>query len=131
MFGDKSQRAMHSIIGVDCHIEGNVTFGGGLRVDGRIRGQVQSDASNSGYVIVSSSGCIEGNVRAESIWVAGQIVGDVQVQDALELQSRSRVIGDVRYRKLMMQPGAIVSGTLRHQVMQEEPSASGLVLKLA
>ena len=43
MFSDKPQNAIDSIIGTACKINGDVTFRGGMRVDGCIYGNLCAD----------------------------------------------------------------------------------------
>jgi cytoskeletal protein CcmA (bactofilin family) len=139
MFGDKRQNAIDSIIGSDCHIAGNVTFRGGLRVDGHICGNLQAEPEESGYLMLGPSARVEGGVRAAVIIVAGVVEGNLHASDKLALQPQARIMGDIHYRALAMQAGAVVSGKLCHHPAVEAipepvaPTMSGqdLVLKLA
>jgi len=54
--------------------------------------------------------------------------GPIVARDYLELQAKARVSGDVTYRTLEMQQGAVVEGRLNHA---EQGSASVVELKRA
>ena len=139
MFGYKPQNTIDSIIGSACQIEGNVTFRGGLRVDGNISGNLWADPEESGYLMLAPSARVEGEVRAAVIIVAGVVVGNLYACEKLALQPQARIVGDIHYRALAMQAGAEVSGRLCHQPVINavtEPDAEPmpeqtLVLKLA
>ena len=102
-----------SLIADDVEITGDVTFGRGLRIDGKIRGNVigrEDDASS--LLVVSTSGAIEGSVRCGNAVIDGTVRGELNVADFLVLQSNARVSGTLRYRQLRMDVGACVDGQL-------------------
>jgi cytoskeletal protein CcmA (bactofilin family) len=45
----------------------------------------------------------------------------VRADDYLELQSKARIVGDVRYRHLEMWTGAVVQGHLQHAERESAP----------
>ena len=66
MFGKKPiAQEIGSLIGSGTTVTGDVSFSGGLRVDGVVRGAVRcSDLEKGGMLVVSEHGTIEGEVRA-------------------------------------------------------------------
>lgn len=116
MFGKKSTPSqIASLIGAGSTIVGDLSFAGGLRIDGTVRGAVRSaDGDKAGMLVISETGLVEGEVQASHVVVAGRIVGPVHTTELLELQPKARVTGDVRYRALEMHHGAVVDGTLVH-----------------
>ncbi len=107
--------AMDTLIGRQTEITGDVTFSGGLHVDGRIKGNVTSASDKASSLSVAESGVIEGNVRVASVVVNGRIVGEVRVSERLVLGAKARIVGDVRYRVLQMEAGALVNGQLVYE----------------
>lgn len=124
----KPQSRIDSLIGASTRIEGNVVFSGGLRVDGSVRGNVQAAPDQPATLVVSEQARIEGEVHAAHLVVNGTIVGPVHAAETLELQSGSRVRGDVHYKTLEMHQGAIIEGRLVHHGASE---ARPVELKLA
>ena len=112
---EKQHNLIDSIIGHASTVEGGLKFGGGLRVDGRIRGNVEAEPADSGYLFISRSGRIEGNVKAARVVVGGEVLGNLHVSGMVELQSCARIYGDIYYYSLAMQAGAAVSGMISHQ----------------
>jgi cytoskeletal protein CcmA (bactofilin family) len=118
---NKPQSRIDSLIGVGTKIEGNISFTGGLRVDGDILGNVTAVAEQPSTLVVSEAARIEGEIRVSHLVVNGAITGPVYTAEFLELQSRSRVIGDVHYNTLEMHLGAIVEGRLVHRSSENKP----------
>jgi cytoskeletal protein CcmA (bactofilin family) len=119
MFGGKGkavrpQSKIDCLIGAGTKVDGNITFTGGLRVDGEVRGNIVVEKDQPGTLIVSEHARIEGEVVVSHLVANGTIVGPVKVLDTLELQSCARVTGDVEYMQLEMLPGAVVQGRLIH-----------------
>lgn len=110
----RARSGIDTLIGTGTLVEGSITFRGGLRVDGEVRGSIQVDKDHSGSLVVSEKGRIEGEVNVTHLVVNGTVVGPVRVSDLLELQAKAVVTGDVEYRTLQMQQGAVVQGRLAH-----------------
>jgi cytoskeletal protein CcmA (bactofilin family) len=108
-----AQKEIASLIGSGSTITGDITFSGGLRIDGTVRGAVRCvEGEKAGMLVISELGAVEGEVRAAHLVVAGRINGPVYASELVELQPKARVAGDVHYRALEMHNGAIVDGTL-------------------
>lgn len=119
MFGvkknSKPQNRIDSLIGVGTRIEGNVTFSGGLRVDGEVRGNICSEKGQSGTLVISEQAVVEGIITVGHVVINGSVIGPVFAGESLELLPCARVTGDVEYLQLEMQQGAVVQGRLVHQ----------------
>lgn len=118
MFGKKSHgdKQIASLVGAGSTFVGDLTFAGGLRIDGIVRGSVRCvGGEGAGMLVVSEQGVVEGEVRAAHLVVAGRINGPVHTTELVELQPKARVEGDVHYRALEMHHGAIIEGRLVHE----------------
>jgi len=124
---NKPQSRIDSLIGAGTKIEGDVTFVGGLRVDGEIKGNVRASGEAGGTLVLSEHARIEGEIHVSHLVINGTITGPVHSSEFLELQPRARVTGDVQYNNLEMHLGAVVQGRLVHQGV----SGKAIELKLA
>lgn len=106
---------VETLIGASTHVEGHVKVQGGLRVDGRITGQLTVD----GRCEVGADGYIEAIVRATELTVAGRITGDVEVAGRLHVLSTGSIAGDVQTRVLVVEEGGSIDG--RCTMTQEAP----------
>ncbi len=116
----KPQNRIDSLVGAGTRIEGNVSFTGGLRVDGEIKGNVIADPSKPSTLVLSEQARVDGEIKVTHLVVNGTVVGPVHVGEYLELQSKAKVTGDVHYRTLEIQLGAIVEGKLIHLAESED-----------
>lgn len=117
MFGRKQKNTIEvtklsSLIADNLHVVGDVLFSGGLRVDGKIEGNVLGKRGEKSLVVLSDKGCIVGRIKAYDAVINGTVNGDLEVQHFLELQAGARVSGNISYRQLQMECGATVDGKL-------------------
>jgi cytoskeletal protein CcmA (bactofilin family) len=115
MFGNKTtttQKSIGTLIGAGTVIEGTVTYTGGLRIDGTVKGDVRCVAGDSCMVVISEHGKVEGEVHAAHLVVSGAVNGPLHVSELLELQPKARITGDVHYRAVEIHQGAMVEGRL-------------------
>jgi cytoskeletal protein CcmA (bactofilin family) len=118
MFGGKAskpQNRIDSLIGEGTTVEGNVIFSGGLRIDGKVRGNVMAADDQPGTLVLSERARVEGEIRVSHVVINGTVVGPVFGTEYVELQAKCNVTGDVHYRTLEIQLGAVVQGRLVHQ----------------
>jgi len=128
MFGKdskKPQSRIDSLIGAGTEIEGNISYSGGLRIDGHVRGNITSAGDQPGMLVISEQANVEGDICVHHVMVNGQVKGSIHADQTLELQPKANVMGDVHYQKLEMQMGAIVQGRL----VYEADSQSDKVVK--
>jgi len=107
----------------DTSVRGDVTFAGGLRIDGRVEGNVLSKPDSQGLLVLSEKGVVVGTVKVHDAVINGHVEGDLEVVHFLELQAGARVTGNINYRTLKLDCGATVDGKLVR--MGDEPAAAG------
>lgn len=103
---------LSSLVADNMAITGDVMFSAGLRVDGRIQGNVVSEQGGHGLLVLSEKGTIHGSVKAWDAVINGTITGDLEVEHFLELQANARVTGNITYRQMQLDCGAAVEGKL-------------------
>ncbi len=115
MFNKKKQPPIKSLIAHGSHINGNIRFTDGLRIDGTLVGDIHANEDLPSILVVSESASVTGALHADHIIISGTVMGPVHAAQMLELQPKARVEGDVHYRALEMHQGAIIAGQLRPQ----------------
>ena len=128
MFSKNKQPAIRSLIADGNHIDGNVRFTDGMRVDGSVVGDVRSNDEQNSILVISETASVTGEIHADHVIINGTVRGPVYARLMLELQPRARIEGDVHYTALEMHQGAIIAGHLRPMpaLLEEKPT-----LKLA
>ncbi|MGB3069574.1 MAG: polymer-forming cytoskeletal protein [Ottowia sp.] len=116
MLGIKKQISVRSTIGAGMRVLGDCTFQDGLQIEGEVIGNVTAEPGTSSVLVITDTGSVQGAVSADHVVIGGSVTGPVQAREMLELQSRARVQGDVKYKTLEMQQGAVIAGQLQPQV---------------
>ena len=124
MLGIKKQPVVRSAIGVGMRVDGDCVFEDGLQIDGAVLGSVTAQGSQPTVLVIGETGSVEGAISADHVVIAGSVVGPVLARELLELHAKARVQGDVRYKALEMQQGAVIAGQLQPQVTPPSPPAS-------
>ena len=109
MFGKEAgdqQAAISSILGSDCKFTGDVDAKGTIRVDGEFEGKIMSSDS----VIVGKGGIIRGEIHAAHTVVSGTVEGNIFAKKKVELESGSKLIGDVESMSLVIEDGVFFEG---------------------
>ena len=120
MFGKRSenkpQGRIDSLIGAGTRVEGSIRFTGGLRIDGEVIGSVEAaEGASSSTLVLSEHARVEGAISVAHLVTNGTVVGPVSIGESLEMQSKSRIVGDVNYAMIEMHQGAVIEGRLVHQ----------------
>lgn len=112
LFSKKKGLTIDTLIARQTIVEGDLKFSGGLRLDGRVRGNVTALPNEASMLVISENGVVEGEVRVGHLVLNGTVTGPVHATELLELQSQAKVQGEVHYAALEMHQGAIVEGRL-------------------
>ena len=118
---------LSTLIAEGVEISGDLVFSSGMRIDGRVKGNVtgkRSDGKMPSLLVLSAKGHIEGSIRCGDAVINGSVDGDLDIEHRLELQSDARVCGTIRYRQLQMDVGASVQG---HLLRGAPPAADNVV----
>lgn len=108
-----------TLVGRQTELQGDISFAGGLHIDGTVKGKVSASGDKEAVLSVSESGVIEGDVYVANVILNGSIHGDVHALGQLTLHSCARVTGNVHYKVMEMASGATVNGQMVHEVESE------------
>ena len=128
--------SIFSVIGPDVTIRGDIEASADLHVDGSVVGDIACAS-----LVQGEKSRIEGEIRAKSARLSGEVLGLISVTELVVLKS-AKVEGDVSYDTLTIEQGATVNGRfaphgveparVRHgdfviedAEFEEQPDASG------
>ncbi len=123
MWGDSKKirsSKIETLIGQSLEITGDVKFSGGLHLDGKIVGNVNSENDDTSVLIISDTGRIEGDVHVSYAVINGEVIGNVFASEKLELSGRARITGNVTYNLLEMASGSEVNGEMLHDKQEKK-----------
>ena len=121
MFGNKTENSRQvkspssvpkgetrrNIISAGTVVVGNINAEGDLRVEGQVIGTLVCNSK----LVVSETGYIEGSVDARNATIEGEIKGNVVTRELLQIDKTGKIFGDIFTQKLVVQMGAIFTGT--------------------
>jgi len=101
-----------TLIGSGSKLKGDLEFTGGIRIDGQIKGTISTKEANSGTLVLSESGLIDGDINVPNLVINGIVNGNINSSGHVELQANAKVTGDIRYAALEIGLGAALNGSL-------------------
>ena len=107
MARDIQEGRLSGYVGNGTVLTGETSFQAMLRIDGHLTGRISSE---SGTLIVGSSGRVDANVAVASAVISGTVNGDIVATEKLELTRTARIIGNVQTPRLVIDDGAIFEG---------------------
>jgi cytoskeletal protein CcmA (bactofilin family) len=114
-----------TIISQGVRLEGKISSGGSIRVDGIIQGDINSQ----GNVTVGEQGEVNGQINATSVTVGGGVVGSVNAREKIIMESKANLKGDIFTKILVVEAGARFVGKSNMGDVKEPPKPQGLTSK--
>ncbi|MDP6684321.1 MAG: polymer-forming cytoskeletal protein [Candidatus Marinimicrobia bacterium] len=97
---------IHTMVGPDAEIRGDINLNEGLIIYGKVYGSV----SSKGDIQIGKTGKVYGDIKAKNIHVGGEVFGNVTIEDRAELGKHSTLDGDLIYKQLHIEQGAKFQG---------------------
>jgi len=109
---EKPCNTIDTLVGVRTELKGDISFSGGLRIDGKLKGNITAKGDGNSTLVLSENAVVIGNVTVPHIITNGTIKGTVRASERIELQPKAEIAGDVYYKVMEISAGAIVNGNL-------------------
>ena len=114
MFGTKKENnntqgspsSAHNSLVLGTVITGDITSKTDIRIDGKLEGNLFSEAK----VVIGKNAFIQGDIKCQSILIEGKIEGNINAKERLHIQSSGTVTGDLITNKLIIEDGAVFNG---------------------
>ncbi|MGL2965373.1 bactofilin family protein [Flavobacterium sp. XGLA_31] len=88
-------------------ITGDINSPADFRLDGHLVGNFQS----KGKIVIGPAGSVKGDIICKNADIEGVFEGKIQVQEILNVKSKSHIKGEVVCGKLSVEPGAEFSAS--------------------
>jgi cytoskeletal protein CcmA (bactofilin family) len=112
-----------SIIGPGMTVNGDCETEGTLRIEGTVNGKVVAGKA----VVVGRDGKVKGDIFTQDAVIGGHVTGKVIAESRLELQETSVVDGEIQARRIKLEEGGKVNGTVRTgEVTASQKSAGAM-----
>jgi len=108
---------IHTMVGPDAEIRGDIKLDEGLIVYGKVFGSIIT----KGDIRIGKTGKVYGDIQASNIHIGGEIFGNVTVKNRAELGKNSVLDGDLIYKRLHIEQGAKFEGQCTILNEQDSP----------
>ena len=97
------------LLGRGVRFEGKLTFAGTVRIDASFVGTIVTDD----VLVVGEAARIDANITCGNIVVQGEVNGNIQAKNGVEIRSTGKVRGDLETPALVVEKGAFFHGATR------------------
>jgi cytoskeletal protein CcmA (bactofilin family) len=97
-----------SIIGPGMRVVGDCLTDGTLRIEGSVEGTVRAGKA----VVLGKDGVVDGDVVTQDAVIGGRVTGSITAESRLELQATCIIEGQIRARRIKLDEGGKVNGTV-------------------
>lgn len=105
------------LIDMESEFTGDLVFKGSFRIEGHFKGTIRSDS----LLVVGERGKVEADVKVGQLIINGEIRGQLQATDRIEIHNKGRVFGTVTAPRLTVEEGAFLEATCQTQPAQPAP----------
>jgi len=97
----------NAILDRGSEFEGKLTFEGTVRIDGKFKGEIISDAN----LVVGESGKVQADVKVNTITISGELQGNITAKTKVELHTPAVVRGNIQTPSLVIEEGVVFEGS--------------------
>ncbi|MEJ2721064.1 MAG: polymer-forming cytoskeletal protein [bacterium] len=121
MFGKEAdglgggEGSLNSILGPGCKVKGNIELQGTIRIDGEFEGDIKCPDT----LIIGKSGLVKASVDVKNAVIGGKLLGNIQANNKIELQTGSHVEGDIQTARLVIDEGVFFEGSCKMGTQQQ------------
>ncbi|MFZ0637810.1 MAG: polymer-forming cytoskeletal protein [Candidatus Acidiferrales bacterium] len=96
-------------LGQSLHFKGEISGNEDLHVDGSVEGLIHLDDRK---LVVGASAKVTADVIAREVVVYGNVKGNLQARDRIEIKKDGSVVGDLTTARIMIEDGAYFKGSI-------------------
>lgn len=104
---ETSPTSAKNVLASDVDVKGTIRFENELIFDGKIDGEIVSDA---GSLTIGKNANVKGEIRTKSVVVHGNVTGNITVGERCELKASSQLTGDLSAQRIIIEEGAMFVG---------------------
>jgi cytoskeletal protein CcmA (bactofilin family) len=118
----KKSQEVQAFLGPQTAVEGNLKVDGTVRIDGHFMGSIESQGCT---MIVGEKAVIEADISVHTVTVNGEVKGNINATDRIELSPTARVFGDLQAPEVHIDAGSVLDG--RCTIKPKDAAASKTV----
>ena len=107
-------------IGKAVKINGQIYSREDLYVDGDVEGTIELQEHR---LTIGPNGKVHSSVKAREVVILGNVQGNVDASDKLEIRKDARLVGDIKTARIIIEDGAYFKGSI--DIVKPEPAKGG------
>ena len=104
-------------LGQSLHFKGEISGNEDLQVDGNVEGLIHLEDRK---LVVGANAKVTADVIAREVVVFGNVKGNLQARDRIEIKKDGSVVGDLTTARIMIEDGAYFKGSIEIEKAGEE-----------
>jgi len=109
-------------IGKAVKIIGQIFTKEDLYVDGDVEGTIESQDNK---VTIGPNGRVQASIRAREVTILGQVQGNVETTDKVDLRKDAKLVGDIITARISIEDGALFKGSIDIRKAEPKPATPG------
>jgi len=109
-------------LGPNDSLEGKLTYGGSMAVEGG--GRAEGELRLGGNIEVGNGSVVKALIEASNVNIKGEVEGRLTARDKLTLGKQAKLNGDVQARRLQIEDGASLNGYVRMGDFEQQAPGS-------
>ena len=100
------ERDIDTVMDEDIDFKGTLSFSDPLMIKGKFSGDIKA----TGVLYIESDAFVEANINASRVHIRGEVIGNIEALETVQLFSTARVTGDITAPKVKMENGCYFTG---------------------
>ncbi len=97
---------INTVFSKDMSFYGDLKFKKSLQINGYFEGEIISD----GYLVIGEGATVKANIKAKTVIINGEVQGNIEATERLEILSGGKLQGNIRTAKLKIADGVVFVG---------------------
>ena len=114
---EPENRVSAATVGKAVKIVGQIYSKEDLYVDGEIEGTVEALEHK---LTIGPHGTVHAGIKAREVVALGNITGNVEASDKIEIHKEAKLVGDIRTSRIIIEDGAYFKGSI--DIVKPEPA---------
>lgn len=106
-----NETKLAGLIDMESEFKGDLVFRGSFRIEGYFKGTITSDS----LLVVGERGKVEADVKVGQLVINGEMRGNLQATDRVEIHDKGRVYGTITTPRLVVEEGATLEANCQTQ----------------
>lgn len=100
------EKSINTVLAEDISFKGTLKFSTSLMIKGNFEGEIDA----TGHLVIGPKALVKAQIKAATITNYGEIIGNVEATEKLELISGAKLTGDIKTPDLYIEYGCIFNG---------------------